>query len=55
MVLPDNHLHVILTLPEGDTCYSARWGWIIKEFSKAYLTACGNEVKERLSRSWLAC
>ena len=28
MVLLDNHLHAILTMPEGDTRYSARWGWI---------------------------
>lgn len=25
LVLLDNHLHAILTLPEGDTRYSARW------------------------------
>jgi REP element-mobilizing transposase RayT len=25
MVLPGNHLHTILTLPEGDARYSARW------------------------------
>jgi len=30
MVLLDNHLHPILSLPEGDTRYSARWGWIKK-------------------------
>jgi hypothetical protein len=30
MVLLDNHLHAILTLPEGDTRYSARRGWIKK-------------------------
>jgi len=35
MVLLDNHLHAILTLPEGDTRYSARLGWIKKEFTKA--------------------
>ena len=43
MVLPGNHLHAIWTLPEGDTRYSARWGWIKKEFTKAYLAADGNE------------
>ena len=32
MVLLDNHLHAIWTLPEGDTRYSARWGWIKKKF-----------------------
>jgi len=30
LVLLDNHLHAVLTLPEGDTRYSARWGWIKK-------------------------
>jgi len=30
LVLLDNHLHAILTLPEDDTRYSARWGWIKK-------------------------
>ena len=43
MVLLDNHLHAILTMPEGDTRYSARWGWIKKEFTKAYLAAGGTE------------
>ena len=31
MVLLDNHLHAILTLPEGDTRYSARWRWTKKK------------------------
>lgn len=39
MVLPGNHLHAIFTLPEGDIRYSARWGWIKKEFTKAYPAA----------------
>ncbi len=34
IVLLDNHLHAILTMPEGDTRYSARLGWIKKEFTK---------------------
>ena len=50
MVLLDNHLHAILTLPEGDTRYSARWGWIKKEFTKAYLAAGGNEQARSGSR-----
>jgi len=49
MVLLDNHLHAILTLPEGDTRYSARWGWIKKEFTKAYLAAGG--IEQALSGS----
>jgi putative transposase len=44
LVLLDEHLHAILTLPEGDTRYSARWGWIKKELAKAvYLNFGGNE------------
>ena len=50
MVLPGNHLHAIWTLPEGDTRYSARWGWIKKEFTKAYLAAGGNEQARSGSR-----
>jgi len=45
-----NHLHAILTLPEGDTRYSARWGWIKKEFIKAYLAADGSEQIRNDSR-----
>jgi putative transposase len=37
-----------LTLPKGDTRYSARWGWIKKEFTKAYPAAGGNEGFLRL-------
>jgi len=33
VLLPD-HLHCILTLPEGDANFSKRWGWIKKEFGK---------------------
>jgi putative transposase len=50
MVLLDEHLHAILTLPEGDTRYSARWGWIKKEFTKAYLAAGGKEQTRSDSR-----
>jgi putative transposase len=32
VLLPD-HLHCIWTLPEGDTDYSMRWGWIKKVFT----------------------
>ena len=35
MVLLDEHLHAILTLPEGDTRYSARWGYKAQEFMKS--------------------
>mgnify|MGYP006283806045 CR=1 FL=1 len=33
-VLVPDHLHCIWTLPEGDTDYSARWGWLKKEVTK---------------------
>jgi REP element-mobilizing transposase RayT len=36
VLLPD-HLHAVWTLPRGDTDYPARWGWIKKEFTKAWL------------------
>ncbi len=35
MVLLDEHLHAILTLPEGDTRYPARWGYKAQEFMKS--------------------
>lgn len=50
LVLLNDHLHTIWTLPEGDTRYSARWGWIKKEFTKAYLAAGGNEQARSESR-----
>jgi len=50
LVLLDEHLHTIWTLPEGGTRYSARWGWIKKEFTKAYLAAGGNEQARSGSR-----
>jgi putative transposase len=43
LVLLDDHLHTIWTLPDGDSRYSMRWGWIKKEFTKAWLAADGNE------------
>lgn len=42
VVMPD-HLHAIWNMPRGDTKYSQRWGWIKKEFSKAW-RALGNVV-----------
>jgi len=40
VLLPD-HIHCIWTLPENDTDYSMRWGWIKKEFTKRMRTAGG--------------
>jgi putative transposase len=34
VVLLPEHLHCIWKLPENDTNYSMRWGWIKKEFTK---------------------
>ena len=49
ILLPD-HLHAIWTLPSGDDRYPARWGWIKKEFTKAYLAAGGAERRRSASR-----
>ncbi len=51
VVLPD-HLHAVLTLPEGDCDYSKRWREIKKRFSKAlpateYLSAVRRHKNER--------
>jgi putative transposase len=48
-LLPD-HLHCILTLPEGDSNYSLRWGEIKKIFSKAYIQQIGPGVHRNESR-----
>ena len=49
VLLPD-HLHAIWTLPQGDQDYPQRWGWIKKEFSKAWLSAGGAEQGVRPSQ-----
>jgi putative transposase len=41
-LMPD-HLHTIWRLPEGDTEYARRWGWLKKEFAKRWLAAGGSE------------
>jgi len=38
VLLPD-HIHTIWELPEGDTRYSMRWGFIKKEFTKRLKTS----------------
>lgn len=43
VILPD-HLHTLWTLPRNDADFSKRWGWIKKEFSKAFLAAGGQEI-----------
>jgi putative transposase len=48
LVLLPEHLHTIWSLPSGDAAYPARWGWIKKEFTKAWLTPGG--VEQEVSR-----
>jgi putative transposase len=50
LVLLDDHLHAMWTLPDGDTDYSMRWGFIKKEFIKAWLLADGIEQPRSKSR-----
>jgi putative transposase len=49
VLLPD-YLHAIWTLPQGDSDYSKRWGWIKKEFTKAWLAGGGTERTRSESR-----
>jgi putative transposase len=49
VLLPD-HLHAIWSLPPDDTNYSARWGWIKKEFTKAWLGLGGREQPQTEGR-----
>jgi putative transposase len=44
VLLPD-HLHTIWTLPEADSNFSRRWGWIKKTFTQRWL-ACGYVVAD---------
>ena len=43
VVLLPEHLHALWTLPPGDSNFSMRWGWIKKEFTKAWLATDGRE------------
>lgn len=49
VLLPD-HWHILLSLPPGDDKYSARLGWIKKEFTKACLAAGGRKFWVNASR-----
>jgi putative transposase len=44
MVLLDDHLHALWTLPPGDAAYSTRWRRIKEEFTDAFLAAGGTEA-----------
>ena len=50
LVLLDEHCHAIWTLPAGDTRYSARWGFIKKEFTQVWLALEGLEQSRSESR-----
>jgi putative transposase len=41
MVLLPDHIHAIWTLPREDANYARRWGWIKKEFAKAWIESGG--------------
>jgi putative transposase len=51
IVLLPEHLHVIWSLPSGDTAYSTRWAWIKKEFTKEWLEVGGAEKPVTAGRS----
>ena len=50
VLLPD-HLHAVWRLPDGDTNYSMRWGWIKKEFTKGWPARGGTEQPLSASRT----
>lgn len=52
IVLLPEHLHTVWSLPGGEQNYSARWGWIKKEFTKSWLAAGGTE--QRITTSKIA-
>ena len=43
IVLLPEHLHTIWTLPPDDDGFARRWGWLKKEFTKAWLSVGGSE------------
>jgi putative transposase len=51
-LMPD-HLHTLWRLPEGDTEYPKRWGWLKKEFTKRWVARGGDErsVSESVQRN----
>lgn len=50
MVLLPDHLHVVWTLPPGDSDYSTRCGLIKRRFVKAWLAVGGDEQPRSRSR-----
>lgn len=43
VVLMPDHLHTVWRLPDGDTEYSKRLGWLKKEFTKRWVATGGDE------------
>jgi putative transposase len=54
VLLPD-HIHMLLTLPAGDTDYSSRIGQIKKRFTRAFLATGGQEGVSTSSRRRQRC
>jgi putative transposase len=50
VLLPD-HLHTIWTLPDDETDFSIRWGFLKKQFTRAWLAAGGTERSTSASRA----
>ncbi len=50
IVILEDHLHTIWTLPEKDTDYSKRWAYFKKTFSQQYLALGGLEQSIRDSK-----
>jgi putative transposase len=50
IVLMPDHLHMIWTLPPGDSNYSLRWSKIKTSFSLSYLASGGTEGMRNASR-----
>jgi putative transposase len=51
MVLLEDHLHCVWTLPPGDDDYSTRWKYIKAEFTRRWLTAGGSELRTTPSQT----
>lgn len=49
VLLPD-HLHTVRTLPPGDSDFATRWGYLKKEFTRAWLAVGGGEQRRSQSR-----
>ena len=59
MVLLPDHLHVIWTLPDGDSDFSTRWSRIKNHFTRSYLRSGGidgqrsaNRIRHRERAVW---